>query len=248
MRRLVVMGIALFAMTTTALGQNLVVMLSTDTVEITSNFTGASISVFGVLEGARLGGTAYDVVVVLEGPNEPAIARRKERTLGFWINRAEVRFSAVPAFYALQSTRPLSEIADASVIAGTELGLANVARTARAGTTIGVAFTDALLRLRQEEGVYYENAGAVTQPSATVFQSTFALPADVPVGDYTVEVVVFQDGEPVATASTPMAVTKTGAEQFIFDASRNAPWAYAIAVVLLAGAIGWLGGVIFRRD
>jgi hypothetical protein len=59
---------------------------------------------------------------------------------------------------------------------------------------------------------------------------------------------MFDRGEVVASAVETLEIIKTGAEQFIYEASRKQPWLYALAVVAIAAASGWLGGVVFRRD
>ena len=246
MRRLAVMALAL-ALSSAAHAQSVVVALSVDRVEIASNFTGADITVFGVVDDTTLfGDLPFEIIVVLRGETETLTARRKERILGLWINRAEVDLTEVPAFYALQATRPISEIADLNTLEASNLGLASVARKASHETDL--EFASALVRLRQAAGLYYESVETIRRPSPSVFQTRFELPANVPVGSYSVEIYVFQSGQLFANSSTPIEVTKTGAEQFIYDASRDVPWLYAIGIVLIALMSGWLGGVLFRRD
>ena len=249
MRRLALIVLGVVGLPVSALAQTVVIALSSDSVQISSNFTGASITVFGALEDANLDPSLpLDIAVVLQGPPESTIVRRKDRLLGLWINRAQTEFAAIPAFYAVQSTRPLAEILGDVSLNATPIGLEAVATTAAAGSIAEMEFAEAVVRLRQADGVYYENAGTVERPGATVFRTAFDLPADVPIGAYRVAVYVFQANELIAARSVPMEVIKTGAEQFIYDASRNSPWLYALAIVLIAVAAGWLGGVIFRRD
>jgi len=87
--------------------------LSTDTIAISSDFTGARLVVFGALDNADarlLRQQRYDIVVVLVGPRRPVVVRQKERTLGVWVNRGSETFNSVPGSYALAATRPLSDI------------------------------------------------------------------------------------------------------------------------------------------
>ena len=246
MKRVAAAILALAGIPTAAYSQSVVVALSTERVEVSSNFTGASVTVFGALEDPAIG-AADEIIIVLRGPMENVVARRKDRLLGLWINRAEARFEAVPAYYALQATRPIEEIADPVTLATEGLGLASLVDRNSANPE-ETEFAEALVRLRQDIGLYYETIGGIDRPGGTVFRTRFDLPADAPIGAYLVDVFLFQSGSLVATSSVPMEITKTGAEQFIFDASRDSPWLYAIAVVLIAAAAGWLGGVLFRRD
>ena len=231
--------------------QTLVVALSADQVEITSNFTGASVTVFGAIENAseRDMAAGWAIAVLLRGPDEAVTTRRKERVLGIWINRTELVFSPIPSFYALHTTAPLAELADRALLAEIELGLSTIV-----GPAIGATgadeddFAAAMVRLQQDRDHFVERVDLIDRPSSGTFRTDFALPAEVPIGRYAVEVFLFRFGEAVATASVPLEISKTGVEQFVYAASREAPWLYALAVVVFAAGAGWLGGVAFRRD
>ena len=110
-RRLVILAV-IALVPAAALAQPLVISLSTDRVEIASNFTGTGLTVFGAVDTriAELD-NGSGIIVVLTGPSETVTARRKERILGLWLNRSEETFVDVPAFYALHSSAPLDQIA-----------------------------------------------------------------------------------------------------------------------------------------
>ena len=83
-----------------ARAERLITSLSQESVRITSNFTGTEIVVFGSIERdaatvSRASG--YDVVIIVSGARQPVVARRKERTIGLWINRTAHEFFQVPA-------------------------------------------------------------------------------------------------------------------------------------------------------
>lgn len=246
MRRFAI-TLLILSLSTGAYSQSVVVALSTDRIEITSNFTGANVTVFGAMDdSSSIANVRLEIVVVLLGESENVTARRQERTLGLWINRSEADLLGMPSYYALQSTRPIDQIADADTLAALNLGLGSI--TDRAANANEAEFAEAVVRLRKAAGLYYENAGDIDMLAGSIFRTRFELPANVPVGSYLVRVFLFQHGQLIANSETPIDVTKTGAEQFIFDASRDAPWLYAISIVLIAVAAGWLGGVLFRRD
>ena len=78
-----------------AVAEKLTVALSTPEVTINSNFTGTTVTVFGVIDRdaksvSGVGG--YDIAVLLLGPRETVVARRKERILGIWANAASETF------------------------------------------------------------------------------------------------------------------------------------------------------------
>ena len=49
-------------------------------------------------------------------------------------------------------------------------------------------------------------------------------------------------------AEDTLDVTKTGFERYMFSVARSQSLLYGLGCVALALFIGWLGGVIFRRD
>src|ERR1700742_1206986 len=105
MRALAILTLALLA--TPALAtEDLVSGLSQDTVQITSNYTGADIVVFGAIEHLEDTG-ANDVVVVVRGPDANVTVHKKDNVLGIWISRDQAKLVAVPAYYYLSSTRPV---------------------------------------------------------------------------------------------------------------------------------------------
>ena len=52
--------------------------------------------------------------------------REKQKVAGIWMNVERVRFRSAPAFYAVASSRPLSQLVDERTAAIYELGLDNL--------------------------------------------------------------------------------------------------------------------------
>lgn len=238
--------IFLIGLTSSALAQPVMALLSSDRVEITSNFTGVDVTVFGALEFDRELGD-IDLVVVVRGPGVDVTTRRMESVLGLWLNRSSETFADVPAFYAIHSSRPLAEIADPAQLAASGLGFATLVPGS------GVAgrpdeFAAALVRIQQRAGFYLADDDAILRPSETIFRTVFSLPADIRSGDYRVEIHLFEAGAPIAVTTLPLQIAKSGTEQFIFDASRSQPWLYALAVIAIAMFSGWVGNLVFRQD
>jgi uncharacterized protein (TIGR02186 family) len=239
-----------------ARAEQLIVALSTEEVRITSNFTGTSITVFGAIE--RDAATVsraefYDVVVALKGPPETVVTRRKERFLGIWLNSASRTFVNIPSFYAINSSRPLSEVSTPQILKRFQIGSENMvfpvsadegAETADADN----AFRQAFIRLKQQDGLFRSEAYGVTFPGNEIFQTALRIPANVPVGRYGVTVYLFRDGALLATDQSEIRIAKTGFEQFTFDLAHNQGLIYGLICVILAVFTGWLAGIIFRRD
>jgi uncharacterized protein (TIGR02186 family) len=109
------------------------------------------------------------------------------------------------------------------------------------------AFREAFLRLKEQSGLYSTEAG-VDFIGDTIFRTSIWIPANVPVGRYKAVAMLFADRIPVARAEEMIDISKTGFEQYLFSFSRQQSLAYGLAIVILALFVGWLAGVIFRRD
>jgi hypothetical protein len=73
------------------------------------------------------------------------------------------------------------------------------------------------------------------------------LPANVPPGAYTAEVLLVRNGQVLAAQTTPMFVSKIGLGAEVFDFAHRHAALYGILAILLAVLSGWGAGVAFRR-
>jgi uncharacterized protein (TIGR02186 family) len=228
--------------------------VSTNEIAITSDFTGAEITVFGALDAAdpfllELG--EYDIVVALAGPERETTVRRKERFFGVWVNRRSMDFEPVPASYSLSSTRPIELLGDAMVLDRYEIGAENIrlVPTGLVGDGSNVAeFRTALQRIKESSGLFERDPHGVDFVSSSLFRATIRLPANVPLGEHTIRAYLFKSGNFVMSREAPLRVVKTGFEQFIYAMAYEYSLLYGLVAVLIAMLTGWMGSVIFRKE
>nr|WP_157018025.1 TIGR02186 family protein [Mesorhizobium xinjiangense] len=228
--------------------------LSTDRISITSNFSGADLTIFGALDNSnplvsRQG--RYDIIVVLEGPARPVVVRRKNRILGVWINTQSETFINVPVSYSVATTRPLQDITDTTNYRQLALGADNIyleplERTAGASTI--QEFETALRQLKKASGLYVERVGGVQFLTQSLFRATLTLAPNIPVGTHKARAFLFKNGVFIKETSAQLAILKAGFEQSIFLAAHNNSFLYGLFAVALAMVTGWLGRIIFKRD
>jgi len=239
-----------------ARAEKMVVSLSNHRVAINSNFSGEDLVLFGAIEpsgrGEQLHGK-YDVVVTATGPRETYRTRRKARVLGIWVNVDSREFAQVPSYLAVLANRPFVEIANAETLRRLRIGLDNFLLTQRIGPDLADTVRDdpfrvAFVTLENSYGLYRESPEGVTFLTPAVFRAAVALPSQVPVGTYSVDVKLFADGQMVAQTTTSLEVIKAGFEQYIADAARDHGLLYGLATALLALLTGWIASVVFRRD
>src|SRR6185437_2796737 len=183
--------------------QELVSGVSQDLIQITSNYTGSDIVVFGAVEGEPGNHQPKDVVVVVRGPDTTVTVRRRDRVAGIWINHDAASLSGMPSFYFLASTRPLSAIAQPSVLARYAIGMQNLTPESVHSHHDYQHFRQAALRLLVKNRLYAEVPGGVAFLSEPLFPAHVPVPADVMRGQYNVEVYLFRRGTVVSAQSTP---------------------------------------------
>lgn len=237
-----------------AQAERLIVSVSNDRVTVTSNYDGEELVLFGAIErdGAPAG-RSYDLVVTVSGPPADLVTRRKERKFGIWVNVDSRQFINVPSYLAVFANRPFDAIAAPELRRNLQIGLDHILLTQRVGpdyadVVASDPFRRAFLRLRSDRGLYRENAGAVTFLTPTLFRTSIPLPAEVPIGDYAVDVKLLSDGALVGRTVTRFEIVKVGFEQFVATAARLQPLLYGLVTVTMALITGWFASIIFRRD
>ena len=223
--------------------QALVADLSSHLVAITTGFTGTDVLLFGAVEGTG------DVVVVVRGPDERVTVRRKAKVAGIYVNTKEMTFAKTPAFYAVAASREVGKIAPAAELARQEIGTGYLRlepEVARDPAQVA-EFRAALMRNKQNEGLYGDTVSRVVFLGARLFRVNVYFPSNVPVGAYQVEVFLFRDGAVAGAQTTPLIISKVGASADIFDFAHRYAAYYGLIVILLALAAGWLAEAIFRR-
>lgn len=223
----------------------LVARLSQDRIEVTTIFDGSSILVFGST-AQPIGPGGAEILIVTTGPGQPLTIRRKVRLLGLWFNGPAARFGSVPGFYAVAGTLPAWRLLPEALRRQYGLGL-DMLPLASTGAR-APQFRAALLALRQEAGLWQEDAGAVEISANRLFHSRIPLPATIPAGEFHVQVLLVESRRVTAQQELRFVVERVGTAATIADVSRETPLLYGVICVLLAALAGWLGSVVFRRS
>ncbi len=215
-------------------------------IEITSNYTGAEVVMFGARTGRG------DIVIVVRGPTQPETVRRKSQIAGIWINAASATFNDVPGFYAVAATRPLLEIAPAHLWASLQIGAENLPLLPRGasaeGQTAAAPFREALIRSKETARLYHRDIKPIEVSAGTLFRAGVALPAHAPDGGYYVTFYLVNRGAVVETRNVFFFINKAGFERTVYDFAHQQPLAYGALAVAIAALGGWLAAALFRRS
>ncbi len=240
MTRLLVLCAVLLGTISIARADKVTLALSTNDIEINASFNGLQLTIFGVIEGDEgqaPSTTDYDVAVVVLGPRQSVVARRKDRVAGIWANSGGQTILNPPSFYALNTSGPLAALANDGVMDRLQLGFDNIAFVYEGRPLVNDPsadeFRQAYIRLKEEAGLFHEEEG-ITFVGDYAFRASVFMPATVPVGTYTAIAYVLSDGELVARAEQTINVSKTGIEATMATFSRSQSLVYGILCVALA--------------
>jgi uncharacterized protein (TIGR02186 family) len=239
-----------------ASAERLVSSLSSHIVQITSNFTGVELVLFGTVENDQAtvpGKGSYDLVATAIGPRQTVVTRRKERMFGIWVNAESRSFVEVPSYLAVLSTRPFENIADAETLRRQQIGIANTSLPQQIGPDIADvvpndAFRQAFVRIKHDRGLYGETTNGVTFLTPTLYRASIFVPAEAQIGNYEVDVKLFADGAMIARTSSAFEIVTVGFERFIAGAAVDHGLLYGVATAMMAVMTGWFASIVFRRD
>lgn len=227
-----------------AAAKDLSVALSESVVAITTQFAGADLLLFGAKQGKG------DVVVVVRGPVQDQTVRRKDRVAGIWINRAEVSFDRIPAFYAIAANRPIGEFMQPDLRRRYQIGVEYVDLAPKekpASADDLRRFREALIRNKQAVGLYSAKVGNVQFLTDQLFSTRIHFPANVIVGTFGVDVHLVRNGEIALTETKLINVRKIGVEASVYDFAHRQSFAYGILAIVIAVVAGWAANAAFKK-
>lgn len=218
-------------------------------ISIGSDFRGADIVIFGAVDDSKQqdpDSNYYDIIVVIRGPSEDVITRRKERRFGVWVNVDSRTFQKVPSFYGVLSTGPLDQITDPATLRRLYVELDPTPFETEPPEPD--PFEEALIRLKTQQGLYVTDPNGVEFLSKSLYRASIELPTSVTEGDYSIRVYLFHKGELLSWARSIIQIKKAGLERYLYTLAFDDPYAYGLLAVALAVLSGMIGWTIFGRN
>ncbi|PCD77782.1 TIGR02186 family protein [Pseudothioclava arenosa] len=250
MTRLLTLFALLLACALPARGEEIVAGLSRDSIGITASFDGSEILIYGAVKrnapAAQTG--ELHVIVTLEGPSSAVTIRRKSREMGIWVNTDSLTVGAAPSYYAIASSGPMHLILDPVEDVQQRISIPLAVRAFAGPVQMSDVrpFTQALLRIREEEGLYKEEEGAVRIVEDTLFRADFELPANLIEGDYKTRIFLVRDSHIIDRYQSAIYVRRVGLERWLYVLAQDYAPLYALLSLALAVFSGWAAAAVFR--
>lgn len=230
--------------------EQIVAGLSREDVDITTNFDGSEIIIYGAIKRERPipRDNPLDVIVTVEGPARAVTVRHKERRLGVWVNTGRVGIGSAPSFYVVATTRPLQRILkpEQDQRFRISIPLAMRAFAGNADVPDVVPYTEAFVRLRENADMYRQDDGAVLLAEQTLFRADVRLPANLIEGFYSTRIFLLREGAVIDSFRAPIEVRKVGLERWLYRLALDRPLIYGIMSLAIAVAAGWGASAAFR--
>lgn len=231
----------------------LVPEISQHDIVLRQGFTGANLLLYGAVldPSGQRAEEPYDIIIVLKGPSEQIRIREKQRlgvgAFGIWVNADNTSYRSVPSYYALASSRPVSDIVEENTAAIYELGLdyLQLSPIGAIDPEEQARFSAGLVDMRRREGLYLQLENAVTVTEGVLYSARLTIPSNVRPGLYTAETFAIANGQVIDSAPAYVQVRKEGFERRVEEESERNPFLYGLFAVALSVFMGWVAGRLF---
>lgn len=228
-------------------GADLVTELTRDHVDISARYTGDEITLFGAMSGPG------QIVVKVRSPEQPVALEKKGRVGPFWLSQGKHDITGTPGLYYLLSSAPIDGMLPAAARAAHGLDLTDALKNVKVVPTAGDAaamqtLKGAMLKLKQARHYYVADPKAVEILGGRLYSTTIRLPAQLPLGEYAVDIYLVRDGQVVATQHRKIRVDEVQMEHWISGVASDHSWAFGVIFTLCMMLLGLFLGVVLGRS
>jgi len=217
--------------------------ISHDKILIDARFSGQKLFLFGARNSPG------EIIVVVRGPDEDYVVRKKEKIAGIWLNRKQMKFKDVYGFYDIYSSFDVANISNELLVKNLNIGVENIPLnyTGEAYLEEIDDFRSAIYEKKFNNELYAKNVNEIKFMGDTLFKANLNFPKTIPHGFYNIDIYLVADNNFVAMQTIPIEVKRTGFESFIYNSAHDYSIAYALFCVLAALFAGWFANIIFWK-
>jgi len=215
--------------------------ISTNEINIDTEFTGAEVLLFGAK------GDFGNIIITVRGPKKDYLVSKKDRVFGVWYNKERLKFKDAYSYYAFFSSDN-SQIDDMALSSPLEIGINQIKFDIENNNTaqdkkISVEFID---KLKQSD-FYLDNLNKIEFLDETLFKAILKFPKNIPKGVYLVEIYLIDQNNLVSFQSIPITIHQVGLSAKINHFAYNNAVLYGLFAVLMAVVAGFLANFVFTK-
>lgn len=236
-----------------AQAENIALALTDDSIAVDTGFSGARVTIFGVVTGVDDPADEVDVIAVIRGPETSFRIRPYEKSGLIWTPGAAHFIENAPGLFLTSATRAIASVAPLPDQAQYRLDTDHLEIAVRPDEKHPLSnekasvLKDAFIKEAEALGLYGSSSGGVAFKKEGLFTINVALPANTPVGNYDVSVFLYRDGVQLGADAAILAVNRVGAERRIYQLAHNRPLSYGIFCVAISLLAGWIAALAFRK-
>jgi uncharacterized protein (TIGR02186 family) len=210
---------------------------------IDAGFSGKDLFLFGARNQTG------EIVVVVRGPKENYIVRKKEKTTGVWLNRKQMKFYDITGFYSVFSTMDLNKASNQVIIRNLDIGIDNLISKYEGKAYLDNIedFKNAIIEDKTVDKLYHRKLGDVKFIGDTLFKTVISFPKKISSGLYNIEIYLIDSDNLVAMQSIPLEARKTGFAALISRFAHEHSIFYGFFCVAAAIVAGWFASIIFWK-
>jgi uncharacterized protein (TIGR02186 family) len=214
-------------------------------INITLQYAGEKVTLFGEAEENTL------IVTRLVSVGDETTKLNKKGKWGiFWMNVKTLVLSHVPGLYIVHTSGPLEGLpADPLVKTGADKNYSVIREGAQFAPEDPEKdqLMDGYIGLKKKQGLYAIQEGNVKTIKGRLFKSEFFMPSNAPVGLYQFDVFAIKKNTVIASGSTTIILGKVGVENWATSFALNHGLLYGILAVMAALVAGIGVGLVFRE-
>ncbi len=215
--------------------------ISTNQINIDTNFTGAEVLLFGAK------GDAGNIIINVRGPKENYLVSKKDKFLGIWYKKELAKFRDSYSYYSFLSSKENVHL-DPKILSLLEIGETNIQFEIRGiKKEHNQEFIDQFISKLSKRNLYLNQPNSVGFLDETLFKVMLKFPKNIAVGVYTVEIYLLDESQVVAFQAIPINVHQVGFSADINKFAYQNSVLYGIVAIFIAVLAGFLANLFFKK-
>jgi uncharacterized protein (TIGR02186 family) len=216
--------------------------ISTNQINIDTNFNGAEILLFGAKTERG------EVIIALRGPKQKYAVTKKQKLLGVWYNGKRVVFKDAYSYYSMFSVSDHLDLEN-NLLDNLELGPNNLKFEIKdqEDKQLQEEFQSELINRLKKTHLYSAGQKNIEFFDDNLFEAILKFPKNISYGVYTAEIYLIRDNKLVAFQAIPIFVNQVGDSARIRNFAYQNSFLYALMAVLIAIIAGFVANYIFSR-